>query len=304
LRFYKGGTLRPFLRWAGGKRKLAELITGCIPQQVTSNPDFHLYEPFVGGGAVMLHLGAEENSIYVPGSRLHINDMNPDLVMAYVAIQNQVPELMGLLDVLSRDLSKDAYLRIRAEIPNTDLERAARFIYLNKTGFNGLWRVNSKGLYNVPWGQLKSPTLYDRDNLFEISERIQGAEITHTDYRTALKEVKQGDLVYLDPPYIPLNLSSSFSKYAKDDFTIENQRELSAQISDLSQRSASVILSNSDTPETREIFGSSMHLFQIDAARAISAKASSRGTVKEIIAVNFELDLSHKALQNKIIRLN
>ena len=296
--------MQPFLRWAGGKRKLAELISGCIPEQVTINPNFHLYEPFVGGGAVMLHLGAESNSIYLPGSRLHINDMNPDLVMAYVAIQNQVAELMGLLDALSRDLSKDAYLRIRSEIPSTDLERAARFIYLNKTGFNGLWRVNSKGLYNVPWGQLKSPTLYDRDNLLKVSERLQGAVITHTDYRNALKEAKQGDLVYLDPPYIPLNLSSSFSKYAKDDFTIENQIELSSQISDLTERSAAVILSNSDTPETREIFGPNLHLFQIDAARAISAKASSRGTVKEIIAVNFELDLSHKALTNKIVKLN
>ena len=252
----------------------------------------------------MLHLGAENNSIYVPGSRLHISDMNPDLVMAYRAIQSQVVALMGLLDELSKDLSKDAYLRIRSEIPNSDLERAARFIYLNKTGFNGLWRVNNKGLYNVPWGQLKSPTLYDRDNLFEVSQRLENAEITHTDYRTALKEVRQGDLVYLDPPYIPLNLSSSFSKYAKDDFTIENQKELSSQISDLTNRSSVVILSNSDTPETREIFGSSMHLFQIDASRAISAKASSRGTVKEIIAVNFELDLTHEALKNKIIRLN
>lgn len=296
--------MQPFLRWAGGKRKLAELISGCIPEQVTINPSFHLYEPFVGGGAVMLHLGTRNNSIYVPGSRLHINDMNPDLVMAYVAIQNQVSELMDLLDALSRDLSKDAYLRIRSEIPNTNLERAARFIYLNKTGFNGLWRVNSKGLYNVPWGQLKSPTLYDRENLLKVSERLQGAVITHTDYRNALEEVKQGDLVYLDPPYIPLNLSSSFSKYAKDDFTIENQVELSSQISDLTKRSAAVILSNSDTPETREIFGPNLNLFQIDAARAISAKASSRGTVKEIIAVNFELDLSHEALANKIVKVN
>lgn len=296
--------MQPFLRWAGGKRKLAELISGCIPKHVTRSPDFHFYEPFIGGGAVMLHLGLQENPIYVPGSRLHINDMNPDLVMAYVAIQNQVEELMNLLDELSKDLSKDAYLRIRAEIPETDLERAARFIYLNKTSFNGLWRVNSKGLYNVPWGQLKSPNLYDRDNLFDISQRLNGAEITHTDYRTALKEVKKGDLVYLDPPYIPLNISSSFSKYAKDDFTLENQKELSSQITELTKRSASVILSNSDTPETREIFGSSLNLFQIDASRAISAKASSRGTVKEIIAVNFELDLSHEALKNKVMRLN
>ena len=296
--------MQPFLRWAGGKRKLADLITACIPRQVTENPEFNFFEPFVGGGAVMLHLGEPENSNFVPGSRLHINDMNPDLVLAYLSIQNQVVELMDLLNLLSQDLSKDAYLKIRSEVPEGNLERAARFIYLNKTGFNGLWRVNNKGLYNVPWGQLKSPTLYNHDTLMAISKRLQGAEITFTDYRDALKKVKRDDLVYLDPPYIPLNVSSSFSKYAKDDFTLENQNELSNQISELSEKSAAVILSNSDTPETREIFGEKMYLFQIDASRAISANASSRGTVKEIIAVNFELDLSKEVLRNKIVRVN
>lgn len=301
--FREGRDVQPFLRWAGGKRKLAELITGCIPPQVAGNLEFHFYEPFVGGGAVMLHLGEPENSSFVPGSRLHINDMNPDLVITYLAIQNQVIELMDSLDELSKDLSKDAYLRIRAAVPESNLERAARFIYLNKTGFNGLWRVNSKGLYNVPWGQLKSPKLYVQETLMAVSQRLQGAEITYMDYQDALKNVKRNDLVYLDPPYIPLNASSSFSKYAKDDFTLENQIELSKQITELSEKSAAVILSNSDTPETRKIFGANMQLFQIDASRAISAKASSRGSVKEIIALNFELDLSNEILKSKIVRI-
>jgi len=295
--------LQPFLRWAGGKRKLAELISSCIPQRVIDNPDSHFYESFVGGGAVMLHLGESENSKYIPGPRLHINDMNPDLIMAYLAIQNQVIELMDLLDVLSKDLSKEAYLRIRSKVPKSDLERAARFIYLNKTGFNGLWRVNSKGLYNVPWGKLDSPKLYIQETLMAVSLRLQGAEITHTDYKNVLQKVKRDDIVYLDPPYIPLNASSSFSKYAKDDFSIENQKELSNQISVLTSRSVTVILSNSDTPETREIFGEHMQLFQIDAARAISAKASSRGSVKEIIAVNFEPDFSNELLESKLVRV-
>lgn len=296
--------MQPFLRWAGGKRKLAELISGCIPQKISSQSEFHFYEPFVGGGAIMLHLGEPRNLNFVPGSRLHINDMNPDLVMTYLAVQNQVYDLMDQLEELGKDLSKEAYLRIRSEVPNDSLERAARFIYLNKTSFNGLWRVNSKGLYNVPWGQLKSPTLYVRETLVAISERLLGAEITHLDYRASLATAKQNDLIYLDPPYIPLNASSSFSKYAKDDFTLENQFQLNDLISELTKRSTCVILSNSDTPETRDIFGQNLKLYQIDASRAIAAKSSSRGSVKELIGTNFEIDLGHIALGGKILRLN
>lgn len=293
----------PFLRWAGGKRKLAELITDCLPTNTFLDSSINFYEPFVGGGAIMLHLGDAGSEHYIPGNRIHINDMNPDLVITYQIIQRDVENLIIQLDNLSKDLSKEAYLKIRAVVPDDPVERAARFIYLNKTGFNGLWRVNNKGLYNVPWGQLKNPTIYAKQNLLECSGRLIGAEITHLNFSDALAQTKAGDMVYFDPPYIPLTASSSFSKYAKNDFSLENQIELKNNIMDLTSRKVNVILSNSDTPETRKIFGECLNLYQIDAARAISAKASSRGKVKEILGYNYSLDDSVKKTAEKMTQL-
>jgi DNA adenine methylase len=272
----------PFLRWAGGKRKLAELISDCFPATFwDSNHKF--YEPFVGGGAIMLHLGDEDSSKYVPGSRLAINDMNPDLICTYKVIRDDVEMLIAELEKLSGNFSKQRYLEIRAQHDLEGVARAARFVYLNKTGFNGLWRVNSKGLYNVPWGQLKNPSLFDRELLVKVSKRLRDSSISHSNFEESVESAKSGDLVYFDPPYIPLNDSSSFSQYAKADFGIKEQYQLSETIALLKSKSVNVILSNSDTEQSRLIFGTHLNLYQIDAARAIAAKASSRGSVKEII---------------------
>lgn len=274
----------PFLRWAGGKRKLADLITNCFPQEFwSSNNKF--FEPFVGGGAVMLHLGDRDQGNFIPGSRLSINDMNPDLICTYEAIQNNVEDLILELQNLSKDLSKDKYLEIRAQHDLEGIPRAARFIYLNKTGFNGLWRVNAKGQYNVPWGQLKNPTIFDARQLRQVSERLNGAEITHLNFSNAVSQTESGDVVYFDPPYIPLSNTASFSQYAMADFGIAEQKELAKTIEGLNSKSANVVLSNSDTELSREIFGKVLNLYQIDASRAIAAKAASRGSVKEIIGL-------------------
>ena len=272
----------PFLRWAGGKRKLANLLVSCIPEDFWAS-EKRFFEPFVGGGSVMLHLGDPGTANYVSGSRLSINDMNPDLICTYLVIQNRVEDLIVKLEDLSRDLSKEKYLEIRSQNNLREVDKAARFIYLNKTGFNGLWRVNSKGQYNVPWGQLKNPRIFDPENLRDISLRLTEAEITHTDFAESVKGAKAGDVVYFDPPYIPLSSSSSFSQYAMADFGLQEHKLLADVIADLKSKSVHVILSNSDTELTREIFGKAMNLYQIDAARAIAAKAASRGTVKEII---------------------
>jgi DNA adenine methylase len=276
--------LLPFLRWAGGKRKLADLITNCFPQEFwNSNNKF--FEPFVGGGAVMLHLGDRDQGNFIPGSRLSINDMNPDLICTYEAIQNNVEDLILELKNLSKDLSKDKYLEIRAQHDLEGFPRAARFIYLNKTGFNGLWRVNAKGQYNVPWGQLKNPTIFDANQLRQVSERLNGAEITHLNFSNAVSQTESGDVVYFDPPYIPLSNTASFSQYAMADFGIAEQKELAKTIEGLNSKSVNVVLSNSDTELSREIFGKVLNLYQIDASRAIAAKAASRGSVKEIIGL-------------------
>jgi DNA adenine methylase len=278
----------PFLRWAGGKRKLAGLISDCFPEEFWSSENKY-FEPFVGGGALMLHLGEPDSAKFVPGSRVVINDMNPDLICTYESIRDNVEELIEKLKDLSADLSKERYLDLRSQHDLVGTDRAARFIYLNKTGFNGLWRVNSKGFYNVPWGQIKNPTLYEPESLRNISNRLSGSLITHTSFENVVEQATNGDVVYFDPPYIPLSNSSSFSQYAMADFGLNEQQLLAKTIEVLAEKSVHVILSNSDTPLSREIFGSVANLYQIDAARAIAAKSSSRGSVKEIIATTFTI---------------
>lgn len=291
---------QPFLRWAGGKRKLVESLIRSFPSSfANSKNDF--YEPFVGGGALMLALGNKNLPVFVSGKRLLINDSNPDLVTTYITIRDEVEPLVKKLEILARDVSKKAFLRIRADQPRDDVSRAARFIYLNKTCFNGLWRVNSKGEFNVPWGKLKNPRILDSENLWAVHARLQGARISKGPYQSALESSRKGDLVYLDPPYIPLSASSSFSKYAKEDFGILDQYALAGVIDGLTARGVSVILSNSDTPLTRKIFGDSLALHQIAVQRTISAKASSRKPVNEIIGTNFPTTSSSHLRNLKIV---
>lgn len=277
---------QPFLRWAGGKRKLVDSLIRSFPGAfANSKNDF--YEPFVGGGALMLALGDKSLPVFVPGNRLKINDSNPDLIATYITIRDDVQALINKLEILSRDVSKKAFLRVRADQPRNYVSKAARFIYLNKTCFNGLWRVNNKGEFNVPWGKLKNPKIIDCENLWAVHTRLQGARISTGPYQSALESAKKSDLVYLDPPYIPLSTSSSFSKYAKEDFGILDQYALAGVIDGLTARGVHVILSNSDTPLTRKIFGDSLALHQIAVQRTISAKASSRKPVYEVIGTNF-----------------
>jgi DNA adenine methylase len=291
---------QPFLRWAGGKRKLVDTIIKSFPASFKNSKNY-FYEPFVGGGALMLALGDQLSANYVPGNRLVINDSNPDLIATYLSIRDDFDYLIKKLEILSRDTSKSAYLRIRADRPREEISRAARFIYLNKTCFNGLWRVNSKGEFNVPWGKLKNPKIFDLENLLSVHFRLQGCQITSGQYQSSLESSQKGDLVYLDPPYIPLSASSSFSKYAKEDFGLLDQYALAGVIDGLSSRGVNVILSNSDTPLTRKIFGESLALHQISVQRTISANASSRKVVNEIIGTNFPSTASSHLRNLKIV---
>jgi DNA adenine methylase len=279
---------KPFLRWAGGKRKLTNLLIDAIPTKF--NPTEHrFFEPFVGGGALMLALGNTNAPIFVPGKNLFINDMNPDLVSTYKVIRDEVNELIADLTVMGSDLTKRQFEAVRAMTPRDEVERAARFIYLNKTCFNGLWRVNSSGQFNVPWGKLKNPLIFDEQNLLAVSHRLQKAKITNQDYQEATEKVSEGDFVYFDPPYLPISSSASFSQYAKADFNEKNHRQLAETIKKLKKKKAFVILSNSDTKLTREIFGPLMNLHQISMQRSISAAAGSRKPVNEILGTNFPI---------------
>jgi DNA adenine methylase len=176
---------------------------------------------------------------------------------------------------------------MRSTIPRGKVARAARFIYLNKTCFNGLWRVNSKGEFNVPFGKAKNPSLFVESNLRACSKRLKGATITNLNFEEAVSKAKKGDLVYFDPPYIPLSPSASFSAYAKEGFGLSEQELLAKTIKKLNSRGVYVLLSNSDTPLTRKIFKDSLTLRKVLMSRTISSSGSTRKPVYEVLGMNY-----------------
>ncbi len=276
----------PFVKWAGGKRRLAPLLIESFPQEF--NPLKNRYfEPFIGGGALMFALGNPESKIFVSGEKLYINDMNPELTNTYEVIRDNVSLLIKALKILSNKVDEESFYQIRSTIPRGKVARAARFIFLNKTCFNGLWRVNSKGEFNVPFGNPKKPSLFIESNLRACSKRLQGSHITNLSFEKAVAKARKGDLVYFDPPYIPLSASASFSAYSKEGFGVLEQELLSQTIAKLNSRGVYVLLSNSDTPITRKIFGGTLTLRKILMSRSISSSGSTRKPVFEVLGMNY-----------------
>lgn len=290
----------PFLKWAGGKRKLASLIIEAFPSNYDSKTG-KFYEPFVGGGALTFALGNRNSDLYLPGKQVHISDMNPDLINTYKILRDDIDSLIVELKKFEKLNDPDSFYKIRAAQYEDDVKSAARFIYLNKTCFNGLWRVNGSGAFNVPFGRYKNPNILDRENLYLCHERLQGARISLGSFEDiSLKPVK-GDVVYFDPPYIPLTKTAAFSQYAKENFGLPDQEILNKTIRSLTRRGVKVIMSNSDTRLTRDIFGDSLTLRQISVARTISAKATTRKAVHEVIGTNYNVPDSSMLSKHKIV---
>lgn len=276
----------PFVKWAGGKRKLAPLLIETFP--IEFDPEKNRYfEPFIGGGALMFALGQPGSKLIVPGKSLFINDMNPELTNTYEVIRDNVSALIKELEVLSKKINEKTFYDIRSAVPRRKVARAARFIYLNKTCFNGLWRVNSKGEFNVPFGKSKNPSLFVEENLRACSKRLKGSTITNLSFEKAVSKAHKGDLVYFDPPYIPLSASASFSAYAKEGFGIIEQELLAETIGKLNAKGVYVLLSNSDTPLTRKIFRKSLTLRKVLMSRSISSSGSTRKPVYEVLGMNY-----------------
>ena len=276
----------PFVKWAGGKRKLAPLLIETFP--IEFDPEKNRYfEPFIGGGALMFALGQPGGKLIVPGKSLFINDMNPELTNTYEVIRDNVSALIKELEVLSKKINEKTFYDIRSTVPRSKVARAARFIYLNKTCFNGLWRVNSKGEFNVPFGKSKNPSLFVEENLRACSKRLKGSTITNVSFEKAVSKARKGDLVYFDPPYIPLSASASFSAYAKEGFGMNEQELLAETIGKLNSKGVYVLLSNSDTPLTRKIFRKSLTLRKVLMSRSISSSGSTRKPVYEVLGMNY-----------------
>ena len=273
---------KPFVKWVGGKRQLLKQfrVLGLYPPEDFNPMTNTYYEPFVGGGAVFFDL--------LPKSA-ELSDLNNELVTTYNVIKNNVDEL---IDSLNRHIyDKEYYLKVRAQKIEelSDIEVASRFIFLNRTGFNGLYRVNKSGQFNVPFGRYNNPRICDEENLRRVSDALQDVTIKHQDYKYILKTAKKGDFIYLDPPYYPINTTSSFTSYTAESFLEKEQTELRDTFVKLHKQGCFVMLSNSDTPLINELYSGfdGVTINKITAGRAINSKGSGRGKITEVLVTNY-----------------
>jgi DNA adenine methylase len=264
----------PFLKWAGGKSKLIDDILPQLPARM-----HHYYEPFLGGGAVFFALARAKRF-----RRATLSDVNPDLVQLYQCVRDEVEELIEALQPLSLGNDAETFYAVRAQDPETldSAERAARFVFLNKTCFNGLYRVNRRGRFNVPFGRYARPKVLDPARLRACARALDGVEILCRDFEPSLRAARHGDGVYLDPPYVPLSATASFTSYAKGPFGPDEQERLCRAFIAALHRGAQGVLSNSDTPRTRALYAD-LQIRTVLAARAINRDPSRRGPVQELL---------------------
>ena len=294
--------VRPFVKWAGGKGSLISQLNNFYPYELRNGIIETYIEPFVGGGAVLIDIlqNYEVEQAYA-------FDINMDLINCYNVIKNNVEELIGTLEQmeteylgLEQEERKNYFYNKRNEYNNyllkeneQNVQRAAQFIYLNRTCFNGLYRVNKAGKFNVPVGNYKNPTICDSDNLRGLSELIQNVEFIYGDYKKSMEYVTENTFVYFDPPYRPLNVTSAFTSYTKEDFNDENQIELAEYYRELNERNAKLMLSNSNPKNTNKedhFFDNIYQGFNIDeiyASRMINANSNGRGKISEILVTNY-----------------
>jgi DNA adenine methylase len=264
---------RPFLKWAGGKAKLIPQYSPHFPRSFST-----YYEPFLGGGAIFFHL--------LP-KRSILMDINPELVNVYRCVRDRVEELIGLLREHRDRHNPTYYYFIRSWAEGGEVERAARLLYLNKTCFNGLYRENSKGQFNVPLGRYKNPGIFDPDLLRATSAVLQTAEIWENPFETILHYARTAqDFVYFDPPYYPISSTSNFTAYNRYSFNQEDQIRLRNTFVELAQRGVRVMLSNSDCPFVRELY-QGFNIQTILAARAINSNAEKRGKITEVLVTSY-----------------
>ena len=266
----------PIVKWVGGKRQLMLELLKNMPKSYN-----RYFEPFIGGGALFFELQPEE---------AYISDMNEELINLYSVVRDNVYELMS--DLNKHKISKEYFLEIRNLDRTkkykklTNVQRASRFIYLNRTCFNGLYRVNSQGQFNVPFGHYKNPRILDTDNLLNCSELLNKTEIKYADFSEILTKVKKGDFVYFDPPYVPLNETSSFTSYTKAGFDIDMQLKLKEVCDQLDSMGVMFMLSNSDTQFVNELY-SDYKIKKVFASRQINANVDGRGKITEVLVRNY-----------------
>jgi DNA adenine methylase len=271
-----------FLKWAGGKLQLIEQFENLFPHNFRN-----YYEPFIGSGAVFFYVKSK-----LKPNKVILSDTNEELINCFVAVRDKPSELVELLLNHRKKHSKEYYYTVRSiEFSRLDnLARAARLIYLNKTCFNGLYRVNSKGQFNVPFGDYENPSIFDRNTLFQASQLLQGVHLQVMTFEKVLDFAGKDDFVYFDPPYIPLSKTSSFTRYSKSNFSMKEQKRLSEVFGILDSRGCFVMLSNSDHALTRELYRHyEKNTVIVRAKRMINSVGSRRGAINEVVVTNYSV---------------
>lgn len=300
---------RPFLKWVGGKTQLLGQLAKLLPSQLRGGWRGRYFEPFLGGGALLFHLLEQS-----PSARASVSDLNPDLMLCYRVIRDQLDALLTELRPLAeaylaadRTARKELFYSVRdqfnrqggAELGQTEsaasCRRAAQLLFLNKTCFNGLYRVNRRGAFNTPSGAWKQnrPLIVDESNLRAVASALQRVQLSCAPYDWIEAEVEAGDLVYFDPPYRPLSATSSFESYTAGGFGDDQQRQLAACFTRLAARGVMVMLSNSDprSADPADDFFDRLYqgfpIHRVQASRMVNAKASGRGLVSEIVVTSW-----------------
>lgn len=271
---------QPFLKWVGGKRQLLGELRSRV---ALARPYGRYHEPFVGGGALFFDLYRRHE---LGRSKAHLSDNNPRLIEAYEGVQKNVEQVIALLEQHQARHCEDHYYKVRADVPEDRIAAAARLIYLNRTCFNGLYRENSKGEFNVPMGRYKNPLICNPSNLRAVSAALCRCQIYRSHFTAVLDRAVEGDLVYFDPPYDPVSKTANFTSYHRDPFGEDAQRSLADVFRRLHGRGVKLMLSNSDTPLIQDLYAP-FTIEVVMARRLVNSRADKRGEVREVLVRNF-----------------
>lgn len=274
---------KPFVKWAGGKRQLISILNENLPKTMGT-----YFEPFLGGGALLFHILSERHN-----QKCGISDLNSDLVLTYTTIRDKPEELISSLKNHAKNYQKDSksyYYSIRESTPRTAIEKTSRLLFLNRTCFNGLYRVNSKGKFNVPLGKYTNPNIVNEENLRSVSQILQSHKISIycRDFESVLNDAKKGDFVYFDPPYQPVSDTSNFTSYTNKSFTFKDLKRLAELCFQLSSKGCKVMLSNSNSSEVENMFDQKeWKIKKIEANRAINSNSKKRKGHYELLIKNY-----------------
>lgn len=275
-------TVKPFFHWVGGKRELISRYPNIFPQKYNT-----YFEPFLGGGAVFYHLQPEHAVL---------SDINPDMIKTYNAVKNNVDKVIEVLKVLKARHSEEFYYAVRGidRTPDwvnaSDVDVAARFLFLNRTGFNGLYRINKSGFNNVPIGSSLNKTIFSEKELRNASKFLQKHQFSTQSFIEIAALVKKGDFVYLDPPYAPLTPTANFTSYAKEGFGWDEQKQVADLCREIDKKGGLFLASNSDTPDLRALY-EGFNIYSVNISRRMNSKADKRGDVGEVLISNYEVEL-------------